>query len=99
MKWINVAVTIMVLASISLAPASSALATPDSGDDRQVVGRGAVGPYQTGPGPFQFSNENVQLTLGKTTDVAVGHGTMAPGGTLGWHSHPNVVSSPSLKVR
>jgi quercetin dioxygenase-like cupin family protein len=55
------------------------------------VGRGAVGPYETGPGAFQFDGQNVQLDLKNATDVAVVHGAMAPGGTLGWHSHPDVV--------
>jgi quercetin dioxygenase-like cupin family protein len=80
-----------MLTGTSLSSSSSAFATPDSGDDRQVVGRGAVGPYETGPGAFQFDGQNVQLALKNATDVAVVHGTMAPGGTLGWHSHPDLV--------
>jgi len=91
MKWSKTTAALLMLACLSLSSTSSALATPDSGDDRQVVGRGAVGPYQTGPGAFQFDGQNIQLALTNATDVAVVHGTMAPGGTLGWHSHPDVV--------
>ena len=91
MKWSKTTAALLMLALASLSSTSSAFATPDSGDDRQVVGRGAVGPYQTGPGAFQFDGQNIQLALKNATDVAVVHGTMAPGGTLGWHSHPDVV--------
>jgi quercetin dioxygenase-like cupin family protein len=91
MKWINTTISLLMLAAVSLSSSSSAFATPDSGDDRQLVGRGAVGPYETGPGAFQFDGQNIELALKSATDVAVVHGTMAPDGTLGWHSHPDVV--------
>jgi quercetin dioxygenase-like cupin family protein len=75
----------------SFASANSVSATPDSGVDRQVLARSAVGPYETGPGPFKVDAADIQLTLNKATEIAVVHSSMAPGGTLGWHSHPDVV--------
>ena len=83
--------TLAVVLAASLPSTNNVMATPDSGADRQIIGRSGVGPYETGPGPFKVDSPDIQLTLDKATDLAVVHGTMVPGGTLGWHSQPDVV--------
>jgi quercetin dioxygenase-like cupin family protein len=79
-----------LFASASLAFTSIVLATPGD-QETEIVGRSSVGPVETGPGAFRVNGDNIQLTLDKATDVVVNRSTMAPGGTSGWHSHPNVV--------
>src|SRR5215471_21783250 len=82
--------TVALVLSASLACTGIALATPGD-QETEIVGRSSVGPVETGPGAFSVNSDNIQLTLDKATDVVVNHSTMAPGGTSGWHSHPNVV--------
>ncbi|HEY1295667.1 MAG TPA: cupin domain-containing protein [Chloroflexota bacterium] len=82
--------TFALVLSVSLAFTRIALATPGD-QETEIVGRSSVGPVETGPGAFSVNGDNIQLKLDKATDVVVNHSTMAPGGTSGWHSHPNVV--------
>jgi quercetin dioxygenase-like cupin family protein len=85
MKYFR-AVRICVLAlSTLLASTGVAMATQPNGVDTELIGRSAVA------GPFSADDPQIQLALDKATDLAVVHGTMAPGGDTGWHSHPDVV--------
>ncbi len=90
-KVLKLWVIVGLVGLASLTGGGSAMATPDSGDTRELLGRGAVGRYETGPAAFHYDGPDIQLALGNATDVALVHGTMAPGGTIGWHSHPDVV--------
>ena len=70
-KRLLIVVMIVAVLSASLASTGRVLATPDSGDDKEVLARSAVGPYETGPGPFTVDGTNIQLTLDKVTEIAV----------------------------
>jgi quercetin dioxygenase-like cupin family protein len=90
-RRLNIWLMLALVGVASFTGGSSAMATPDSNDSKDLLGRGAVGRYETGPGAFKYDGADLQLALDKATDVAVVHGSMTPGGTVGWHSHPDVV--------
>ena len=71
---------ILVVATVagSLAFAATTLATPDSGLTRTPYGRGLHGEAGT-----------VEIEPGKETVVY--SITLAPGGSTGWHTHPDAV--------
>lgn len=90
MKRLPLVGIVALFVSSSLASASGVLATPGD-QETEIVGRSSVGPVETGPGAFSADGDDIHLVLDKATDVVVNHSSLAPGGTSGWHSHPNVV--------
>lgn len=79
------------ISATALVPAaalvSPGLATPPSGVTVSPIINGHFGPLQINSEKV-VDNWNLKIKSKSNTDVRVVRVTLAPGGQLGWHSHP-----------